>query len=349
MSRPLPSYEALFENLSSAIILTRDDLNICKINEAAENMLVLSDQLAKKRCLSSCYLYSPEFDRILDEAQSRSHSFSTYSFKLTNLKKECLILDCHVSILGEGYLVFELIESKYRHALEQQAQHEQIQESSRLMLRGLAHEIRNPLASLRGTAQLLQKKNIEGITPYLDILIQEIERLNRLLNNTLANDTAPNFKENTNIHEVLHHVMGLINSVDWPHGFKVEYDLDPSIPEIRADDEQLTQALFNIIQNAIQAMEGFGIITFITRIYTGTTPHSGHSKNVLYLGIQDNGPGISPDMLGKIFVPMVTSKAGGAGLGLYISHNIIQAHGGSIQVESTPGKTRFNIYLPYSA
>lgn len=348
MSRPLPSCETLFENLSSAIILTRDDLTICKINEAAENLLVLSKHLANKRNLSTCYLYSPEFDQILGEARSRNNSFSTYSFNLTTLNKEPLVLDCHVTILGDGYLVFELIESKYRHALEQQTQHEQIQESSRLMLRGLAHEIRNPLASLRGTTQLLQKKNIEEITPYLDIFTQEIERLNRLVNNTLSNDTAPNFKEDTNIHKILHHVMGLINSVDWAHDFQVEYDLDPSIPEIRADDEQLTQALFNIIQNAIQAMEGFGAITLITRIYTGTTPHSGHSKNTLYLGIQDNGPGISPEMISKIFVPMVTSKAEGTGLGLYIAHNIIKAHGGNIQVESTPGKTCFNIYLPYS-
>ncbi len=345
MSRNLSFYETITENQSTAILVTNQDFNVIYTNESAERMLGLSLNKTKDKALAECFLSSLELQYIANEAIHQHRSFTEYSLTLTNLHLKTFHIDCAVTPVDEQYILFEMQETHQRNIIKQQEQLNNMQDASSLMMQGLAHEIRNPLAGLKGTAQLLQKQNNEKIAPYLDIFINEIDRLNTLLNDTLADNTAPSKKENVNIHQILNHVCKLMEA-ELGDSIRFNLDYDPSIPDIIADGQQLTQALLNIIKNAAEAMQEKGEIKLITRIYSASPSVGLRIKNKLHISVQDTGPGISEEIQNKVFIPMVTTKAKGTGIGLYITHTIIRRHGGQISFESSPGKTIFNIYLP---
>ena len=153
--------------------------------------------------------------------------------------------------------------------------------------------------------------------------------------------------ESLNIHEVLEHVRQLIEA-EIDQTSSVIRDYDPSLPDLSGDRSQLIQAILNITRNAVQACEGQASckITLRTRVLRQFTIGSNRHKLVCKIDIQDNGPGIPEDMIGLIFLPMVTGRAEGTGLGLSISQSIINRHGGLLECQSEPGNTLFTIYLP---
>jgi two-component system nitrogen regulation sensor histidine kinase GlnL len=127
-------------------------------------------------------------------------------------------------------------------------------------------------------------------------------------------------------------------------------DYDPSLPAIHGDREQLIQAVLNIVRNAVEALQGAaqGEIRLRTRVvearYIGKQWH----QRVLSVDIEDNGPGIPEELQDKVFYPMITTRAEGNGLGLSIAQEVVHRHGGTIELESQPGRTRFSLLLPWS-
>ncbi len=218
------------------------------------------------------------------------------------------------------------------------------QNASRLLLRGLAHEIKNPLGGLRGAAQLLDQELDEEFREYTRIIIDESDRLQSLMDRMLG-PNKPTKKVALNIHKILERVRQLV-SVETPDGVVVVRDYDPSIPDLRADHDQLIQAILNVVRNAAQAVGEHGKITLRTRIHRQVTIGSQRNKMAIRVDIADTGPGIKAEILEQIFYPMVTSRAEGTGLGLSIAQSLINQHGGLIECASTPGHTLFSIYLP---
>lgn len=218
------------------------------------------------------------------------------------------------------------------------------QNASRLLLRGLAHEIKNPLGGLRGAAQLLDQELDEEFREYTRIIIDESDRLQSLMDRMLG-PNKPTKKVALNIHKILERVRQLV-SVETPDGVTVVRDYDPSIPELLADQDQLIQAILNVVRNASQAVGGRGKITLSTRIHRQVTIGCQRNKMAIRIDIIDSGPGIKPEILEQIFYPMVTSRANGTGLGLSIAQSLINQHGGLIECASSPGHTVFSIYLP---
>jgi two-component system nitrogen regulation sensor histidine kinase GlnL len=222
------------------------------------------------------------------------------------------------------------------------------QETARQLIRGLAHEVKNPLGGIRGAAQLLERElPNEGLKEYTGVIISEADRLKELVDRMLGPqrelDLAP-----VNILKVFEHVIQLIE-IERPNTIKWIRDYDPSLPTIEADEPQIIQAIINILRNASQALHKTDDpqILLRSRVVRQFTIGARRHRMVMQLDIADNGPGIDAELEERIFFPMISGRPDGTGLGLAITQNIISQHHGSIQVSSRPGQTCFSIYLPF--
>ncbi len=216
---------------------------------------------------------------------------------------------------------------------------------SQQFARGIAHEIKNPLGGIRGAAQLLDKELPDSdLKEFTDVIIGEVDRLQVLIDNMLGPGSGID-RHPVNILEVLEHIRKLLQTAE-PDRFEFHRDYDPSIPEIMADRNLLIQALLNLALNAVQALGEDGQITFKTRIDRQVTIGKTMHPLVVLIDIIDNGKGIPEDLNHTLFLPMVTDKPEGSGLGLPIAQEIISRHGGIIKAESSTTGTIFRTILP---
>jgi two-component system, NtrC family, sensor histidine kinase HydH len=223
---------------------------------------------------------------------------------------------------------------------------EQLRRAERLSALGelsaiLAHEIRNPLASIRGTAEILMEEgaSAESKAEFLAILLKESDRLNRVVEDFLRMARPePAAKKQCNVNEELENIVTLLSAEARAH--KVELQLVASpVPELIADPEKLRQAFMNIILNGIQACSTKGRVVISTLL--------NRDSGSIEIRFSDNGPGIGADAVAKIFEPFFTTKGSGTGLGLPITKKIVEGHGGTLEVESNPGDgATFKVTLP---
>ena len=228
---------------------------------------------------------------------------------------------------------------------------------ARQLVRGVAHEIKNPLAGIRGATQLLARNIPDGsINEYTDIILDEVDRLCILADTMLGSRQIPALTK-VNVHEPLERVRSLIlNQTNKTVNIVRDYDL--SLPEVNADRDQLIQVILNICVNAAQALdehpEFFAQhtmqppqIILRTRIWRMFNMHGILHRSVVRIDIEDNGPGIPADILESVFYPMVTGRASGTGLGLSLAQNMMHQHGGMIECHSEVGRTIFSLSLPW--
>jgi two-component system nitrogen regulation sensor histidine kinase GlnL len=219
------------------------------------------------------------------------------------------------------------------------------QQLNRELIRNLAHEIKNPLGGIRGSAQLLERELAHGeLKEYTQVIIKEADRLQSLMDRLLTPHRVPKMAH-INIHEVLERVRSLVLA-EFPEGIRVKRDYDTSLPELYGDKEQLIQALLNIARNAAQAVNGHGEIRLITRIARQVTLVKQRYRHAVMVHIVDNGPGVPEALREKVFYPLVSGRDGGTGLGLSLAQNFINQHLGMIEFESVAGNTRFTVLLP---
>lgn len=214
-------------------------------------------------------------------------------------------------------------------------------------LKGLAHEIRNPLAGLKGAAQLLARRaalrlDNDDERELIDLIGDEVERLAQLLERLLDPAPARPF-EAVNIHAVLERVRVLADAeAGWT--VKIERDYDPSLPELAGDADRLVQALWNLLRNALQS--GANTITLRSRaehaVLIGEVVH----RLALRVEVADDGRGVPEDLAERIFLPLVSGRAEGTGLGLPLAQQIAREHGGSLSYRSRPGHTVFTLLIP---
>jgi two-component system nitrogen regulation sensor histidine kinase GlnL len=214
------------------------------------------------------------------------------------------------------------------------------------LARTLAHEVKNPLSGIKGSAQILNKKLTDDYSSkFLKIIIDETDRLNSIVTKILTPPSKPNHSL-FNIHSALEQVYALVKADK--KNIKLIRDYDPSIPEINGDENLFVQAILNIVKNAQQAIENKDdpSITIKSRIQYGRPVNGIVYPTICSIDIIDNGPGIPSELHDQVFFPMVSVKENGSGLGLTIAQDIIRIHGGGIVFSSSPGNTVFSIQIP---
>ena len=345
----LPSW---WDDLSTAVLVTDSRLSLLGLNSSAEVLLGLSRERIIGHDLGQWLKLDRNLATCLRSALTLDQPITLRARQMEPLRAEPFLADVVITPLhgsgGEpGQLLFELtaIDRHERITREEQLQNQQA--ITRAVTRGLAHEIKNPLGGLRGAAQLLASElDDPGLQEYTRIIIREADRLRGLVDRMLGPNNLPR-RATVNLHEVLEHVRGLV-SVQLPPGLSIRGDYDPSIPDVQADRDMLIQAVLNLVQNAVEALEEEGEITLVSRVLRQYTISGHRHRLVARLSVRDNGPGIPEEIRERIFFPLVTGRAAGTGLGLPIAQSLIQLHEGLIECRSRPGATSFDILLPIS-
>ena len=352
-----------FDLLSSLVAVVDLRGQVIYANAALEDALGITRRVIEGSYLGACYSEPRALEAALDGVAANAFSSLRYDAQLLPHAAKVLpdqyeMIPVHV-IITQTEIAQEVIVEM----LPQQSQERQDREernatqalANKELIRNLAHEIKNPLGGIRGSAQLLQLElqdtdKGKSLTEYTQVIIHEADRLQTLVDRLLEPHRKPREIGDVNIHEVCERVRSLIVA-EFPRGLKVIRDYDTSIPDFRGDKEQLIQTVLNIAHNAAQVLpermaQGDAQIIFKTRIARQVTLGKKRHRLALELHIGDNGPGIPPEIKDRIFYPLVSGREGGSGLGLTLAQTFVQQHDGLIEVQSQPGKTEFTIVIP---
>jgi two-component system nitrogen regulation sensor histidine kinase GlnL len=338
----------ILDTLNSSILCLDSKRRINYVNAAGEALFESSAANLNGRLFDSL-LSQVEPSNILSKLTLDSIAFTEHEAVITLASGKSIMADYSIypfdNQLPDGEIVLEI------RPLERQAQFAQDelnqlqQQATQQLARGLAHEINNPLSGIRGAAQLLQKAlDRPEWTEYTEVIINEVDRL-QLLTSKMLGPASKLQRKPVNILEVIEHIRKVVVAAE-PERITIQRDYDPSIPELMADRDLLIQAFLNIVRNAVQAIDGTGEITLRTRVGRQFTIGQITHPLVVQIDITDSGPGIPRDLGETIFLPMITSKAEGSGLGLPIAQEIISRHGGTIHLQSSDRGTTFSTILP---
>ena len=340
------SYDIL-DNLRTAILILDKDFNYVYTNASAVDLLG-STAAIKKFTELRCENIS--LSTYLNNISTDSQSIMLRDLKFKNFDRIERIVDCNISSYYDDeikYILLELNETGrlYNISLDQNLIDQQ--KATREMVKGLSHEIKNPLGGIMGAAQLLDRTLTDkSQAKFTKIIRKESERLLKLIN-AMASPLPSVNKDMINIHEVTEHVTELFKYDADNLGVSFIKDYDPSIPQLYLDKNQIIQALINIIRNAIQAINKDGEITIKTRPLLKYTIGNTRHDLVIQIDVIDNGIGIPEKKLKEIFYPMVTTKNDGMGLGLTIAQSIIMQNKGIIECKSKNKETVFSIIIPW--
>ncbi len=341
----------ILDNISTAIVGLDSELRVVSINVSGQDLLETSEQRCLGRPARKLVARPETLVQELKQVRATRSPVARRGMPLTLLSGRAIHVDLMITpVSNSEHGISVLMELQAVDRLLKISREESLynaQESARAMIRGLAHEIKNPLGGVRGAAQLLARElPNEELSEYTNIIIHEADRLRDLVDRMLGTHRVLDSSD-LNIHEVLEHVRELI-SAEAGNQITLVRDYDPSIPLLHGDRGQLIQAVLNIFRNALQAAPSAAEceITMRSRALRQFTIGNKRHRLVCRVDIQDNGPGIPAEMLTSIFMPMVTGRAEGTGLGLTIAQSIIAHHGGMLECSSEPGCTCFTFYLP---
>ena len=341
---------ALLDSLATAVLAIDSGLRIRYMNIAAEQLLSISQRKALGQLLTRAINIPDALFSRIREAIESGQPFTDRQVSVEPHGQDPQVVDLSLSPyrpVGEEHLglILEIsvVDRPLRIARDEAMMVQQEHASS--LVRGLAHEIKNPLGGLRGAAQLLAKQLPDReLKEYTSIIIHEADRLQGLIDRMLG-PTTQTRRDTVNLHEVLEHVRKIIIA-GAPETIDVRFDYDPSIPECITDRDRLVQVILNIAGNALQALKTEGKITFRSRIVSSFTISGTRHPLVACVEIIDNGPGVPNSLIDQIFFPMVTGNDHGTGLGLSIAQTIMNQLGGIIECASEPGNTKFTVLIP---
>jgi two-component system nitrogen regulation sensor histidine kinase GlnL len=345
--------------LATAVIAFDANFSVCFVNTAAEHLFALSSKAARGQSLAKLFAEGAELEGRLRTAFAESAGFWEQAATLTPMGRDHVSVNLLASPLEiEGVAVLaEIRPIEKRLRVEREEQLASLSQANRELIRNLAHEIKNPLGGLRGSAQLLERELADRpeLREYTQVIIKEADRLQLLMDRLLTPSRLPHIGP-VNIHEVCERVRSLVLA-EFPQGIEIRRDYDTSLPELSGDREQLIQVALNVARNAAQALAALPAgkrpehpeIVLRTRVVRQATLHRRRYRLALELAVIDNGPGVPAAIADRIFNPLVSGREGGSGLGLTIAQTYVQHHHGIIECESHPGSTMFRVVLPIRA
>ncbi len=341
--------QRLIENLVTAVLWIDDAERVIAINPAGEALLSLSARQACGMTLCECVPVAQGLARAVGRALKEAQAVTERQLELKVNGNPPMLVDVAITPVtrpdGSSEVIVEINDIDRRHRIMRE-EHMLAQNTiTGAMIRGMAHEIKNPLGGIRGAAQLLERQldNAEQ-REYTRIIIDEADRLSALVDRLAAPAAALRLEE-VNVHEVLKVVRDLVAAET--HGIgSIVSDYDPSLPPLRGDRDQLIQAFLNLLRNATQAIDNTGNVVIRTRIQRKFTIGTVFHKLVIRIDVIDDGRGVPEELAPSIFYPMVTGRVEGTGLGLPIAQSIVNRHGGVIEFTSEPERTVFTVWLP---
>ena len=341
---------SMMQGLPDCVVAFDKDCRIVFSNHSAQSFFLLSEKSMMGRKLENLVGDESPIIEAVQKVIRTHHHVTLHEMTVNDRKVDSVTL----TSLDRENLFMMVIRHSLLSLKEEWSDHAigALQPAQNLA-RVWAHEIKNPLAGIRGAAQLLKRAQLRDEDKELANLIeQEADRIFRLIDKLkIFGENMAQVRRRVNLHEVLDHVTKVAKSSFADH-VDIEEKYDPSMPEIEGDFDNLVQAQMNLVKNAAEALpkEKRGRISIRTFYDKAAAfhPHS-HDKLPLCIEIEDNGEGITPELISRIFQPYFTTKPQGEGLGLPIVSKIIDDHGGVIDVKSKPGSTVFRLRFPMPA
>lgn len=347
---PLAERFTALDSLATSVLLLDADDKVVYLNAAAEQLFGLARRLAVGESVDRVFLPDRTLRLMLEQAREVAFGDTRTDISLRPVAGDPIDLMVTVTVPDglDGMVMIECQPTDVRARAVREERLRALADENRDLLRNLAHEVKNPLGGIRGAAQLIAlEAESESLRECAEVIVREADRLQALVDRLLAPHRRALSLAPTNLHEVCERVRTLILS-EFSSGLEIVRDYDTSLPECQADKEQLIQAVLNLVRNAAQALGGKGRIDLVTRVARNVTIMPHRHKLALELHVIDNGPGIPPAMQERIFLPLVSGRDEGTGLGLTLAQTIVAQHGGLIDFESEPGRTDFRILLPLS-
>ena len=349
-----PDAEAVFEALADAVLLIDGEDVVRAVNPAAEQFFAAGESYLSGVALSDLVQFDSPLLALAAKARDGFGAITEYNLELLSPRHEPRSVDAQMTAMAEypGWVLLTLRRRSIAHKLDRQLSHLGAGRSVAGLAATLAHEVKNPLAGIRGAAQLLERDlDLDG-RDLTRLITEETDRICALLDRleVFSSDYSLE-REPVNIHQVLDQVR-LAAKTGFARGLRFIEQYDPSLPAVPGNHDDLVRVFLNLVKNAAEAVSGQddGEITLSTAYRTGLRQSvpggDGNIRLPLLVSIQDNGAGIPQALREHLFEPFITSKTGGTGLGLALVAKTIGDHGGVIEFTSEPGRTVFNVMLP---
>jgi two-component system nitrogen regulation sensor histidine kinase GlnL len=348
--------ETLDQMPNSVLVFDRQTGEIVYANTAAEFSLKLSSKVLLGHTIKDVFgdhvALNDLFSIVEKDGGAHRIDMTLYAGSLRPDQKEFLAYIVMSPLEGSDFRLFEWFEIDQQMKTAREERLIMQARANKDLMRNLAHEIKNPLGGIRGAAQLLDYELPEpGLKEYTKVIVKEVDRLQTLVDRLLAPHKHQKVIAELNIHEVLERVRSIVLA-EFPTGLSITRFYDVSLPEFTGDQEILIQALLNIVHNAAQILEdrrviGDAKIELQTSVSRNVTIAKKRYKLALNVHIIDNGPGVPAEIIDHIFLPLVSGRDSGSGLGLTLAQSFVQMHGGFISVQSEPGRTDFHVQIPY--
>jgi len=338
-------------SLGDAVILADAEDCITMFNQAAEELTGLPEAQVLRRPCSEVFLGTPMIATMMARTRATGQSEACGEEVLLIGQRRVPVRVSCSPIWGPADQVrataLVIQDLSYQKKLEDESRRNETLARLGGLVAGLAHEVKNPLGGIRGAAQLLAKRFADqpDVGEYTGVMIREIDRLSRLVEQLLTLGAPPTPDPlPLNVHKVIHEVLTLMSTELAARNHTVRLQIDPSLPDVRGDETQLTHVFLNLIKNAMEAMPDKGTVTITTRMETdfhilrravrGDTAGTG---KFLRVEVADSGPGFPADAVERVFEPFFTTKPRGSGLGLAICERVVAVHGGDIRAENRRG------------
>ncbi|MEW9699218.1 ATP-binding protein [Paenibacillus sp. SI8] len=341
--------DAFLKDVNLGVLLISMNFTLVDISDMACRILGMDRENILNMSLDDVFATVPPEHRLVERTILNGMVVRNHAVSWTNNHERYeLLLDSSVLKDNQGNMVGAYI--IFKDVTNMRSLEEMVQRSDRLAMigqiaAGTAHEIRNPLTSIKGFLQVLRRTlDVQGMSKeksYTEVMLSEIDRINELVNEFLLLSKPKHVSyERIDVAEVLRGILPIINNEAILYDVHLQYEASYHLPEVIADQELLKQVFLNVCKNGIEAMSDGGILTITEKVDTA-------ERNVC-IDIHDTGTGIPMFVIDKIFDPFFTTKDTGTGLGLSVCQRIIHDMGGSIRVSSKGYGTTFTISIPYA-
>jgi len=350
--------QGIFDALLEGVLILDDHDRIERVNPEARRLLGVAHDVSPGRTLGEVLGADHPVCQVVERVRRSGRASIHDEVEFPQRFESPIPVDVAVSNIGEtprgrpAALAIAMRDRSAARTLREEISERERQESYGHIAAGIAHEVRNPLGGIRGAAELIgMSSKDERSQKAASLIVREVDRISGLVEELMvfARGDRLDFRS-VNIHRLLDTLVELLALERGHEGIKIIRRYDPSLPEFEADEARLQQVFLNLVRNAMQAMEGKpGRVTISTGM---TLEHrlvgtDGRARPTVRIRVQDEGPGIPEEILGRLSTPFFTTKAKGTGLGLSVARHWVRRHGGRLRIESVLGEgTRIDVDLP---